>query len=442
MSFSSLGLSKEIIEALKLKGYQKPTAIQKELIPAIFSGRDILAGAETGTGKTAGFVLPLLHQIIQKQAQREQGGETGERQHILRALILAPTRELAEQIGREVTDYGCLLPLKNEVVYGGKPVSAQAKRIANGIDILTGTPGRIREHLERKNLDLRSIDYLVLDEADRILDMGFINEVSRIVRSLRLGTQKIFITATLTGRVKALGRSVLHKPLSIEIEAKKSGASSVRQILHPVEREKKSELLSFLIGSRNYRRVMVFVRTKKEADSVADVLQDSGLETEVIHGEKSAGARRRALDAFREERVRVLVATDIASRGLDIKGLDIVINYDIPHVAEDFIHRIGRTGRAGREGLAITLSSPEESVALQSIERLLGKALSIEVIPGYLPHPSQKEHQGARKKPDRDRGKTAGAFGRKKRSGTGKKRKTTKRDGYKASSSVAKKKKW
>ena len=441
MSFSSLGLSKEILEALKLKGYQKPTAIQKELIPAILSGRDILAGAETGTGKTAGFVLPLLHQIIQKQISREQGSAERPREHSLRVLILAPTRELAMQISEQITQYGHFLPLKNMVVYGGSPVAAQAKRMARGIDILTGTPGRIWEHLERKNLDLRSVDYLVLDEADRILDMGFVSEVSRIVQSLRPDVQKILITATLTGSVKTLGQSILRKPLSIETASMKKKPLSLRQVLHPVEKEKKLELLSYLIGSRNYRRVMVFVRTKKEADSVAEALQDSGLETAVIHGDKTPGARRRALDAFREERVRVLVATDIAARGLDIKALDIVVNYDIPHVAEDFIHRIGRTGRAGREGLAITLSSPEESVALQSIERLLGGALTVEEIPGYAP-PRLPEHQGARKKAATTKGKTAGAFGHKKSVGIGKKRKTTKRDGYKASSSIAKKKKW
>lgn len=425
MPLSKLGLSPEIIKAMRARGYKEPTPIQKELIPAIMSGHDVLAGAQTGTGKTAAYVLPLLQKLMNISLSES----TTTQRHPLRALILVPTKELARQVEEHILAYGLYLPTKSTVVYGGSPLSTQAKHIKAGIDILVGTPGRILEHLEKKTLDIRSVDYFVLDEADTILDMGFIKEVLQIIQSMRRKRQNIFISATPSGALKSLSQELLQKPLKIEVAGKGRMADLIKLVLHPVEKEKKLELLSYLIGFRNYQQVLVFVRKKSEADEVAEELTVSGLETTVIHGDRSPGARSRALNDFKEKKVRVLVATDIAARGLDIKELDVVINYDIPHVTEDFIHRVGRTGRAGRKGMAITLSSPEESVALKSVERLIGRALSVEVIPGYEP-PSLEKHKGARKNSSKTKTKTAGAFGRKKIGVTTKKRKTTKRDKF------------
>jgi ATP-dependent RNA helicase RhlE len=330
------------------------------------------------------------------------------------------------------------LSLKSTVVYGGSSMASQVRRIKAGIDILVGTPGRVLEHLEQKTMDLASVDYFVLDEADTILDMGFVKEVAQIIRSLKQRRQNILISATLPGTLKELSRGLLQNPLQIEINAKRGTKELVRQVLHPVKKEKKLELLSYLIGSRNYQRVLVFVRKKIEANEIAKELNASGLKTAVIHGDRTSGARSRALNDFVEKKVRVLVATDIAARGLDIKELDVVINYDIPHVIQDFVHRIGRTGRAGRKGLAITLSSPEESVALRSVERMMGKALHVEIIPGYEP-PAEKERRGSRNKGSERKSKTAGAFGRKKTGKITKKRKTTKRDRFDSTSAPEKK---
>ncbi len=411
------------------RGYEKPTPIQKELIPAVMTGRDILASAQTGTGKTAGFMLPILEMIKQNRSTKE---------HTLRALILVPTRELARQVAEHTGAYAEYLPLRSMAVYGGRPIGVQARKLKEGVDILVGTPGRVLEHLAQKNLDLRSVDYFVLDEADTILDMGFISEVSKIIQSLKAKRQNILLSATLPGTLKILSQELLDHPVQIELVSMGTTTELVKQLLYPVEKEKKLELLSYLIGSRNYSHVLVFVRKKEEADEVALELTRSGLKTAVIHGGKSAGARSRALNDFRDKKIRVLVATDIAARGLDIKELDIVINYDIPHVTQDFIHRIGRTGRAGRKGLAITLSSPDESVALRSVERMLGKALEIEVLSEYAPS-AQIERKGARKKSSDKKAKTAGAFGKKKSTPSTKKRKTTKRDGFKSFNTSTKK---
>ncbi|MEA3419345.1 MAG: DEAD/DEAH box helicase [Campylobacterota bacterium] len=425
MPLSKLGLSPEIIKALRDRGYKEPTAIQTELIPAMMSGRDVMAGAQTGTGKTAGFVLPILQKLIQRSIPESSEAE----QHILRALILVPTKELARQVEEHIQEYSFYLPLKSTVVYGGSPIAAQSKRIKTGIDILVGTPGRVLEHLEQKTLDIKGVDYFVLDEADTILDMGFIREVMRIIQFMKQKRQNIFISATLPGALKELSQELLHKPLQIEMSTMGSVAELVKQVLHPVEKEKKLELLSYLIGFRNYDQVLVFVRKKEVADEVAKELNTAGLKTAVIHGDRTSGARSRALSDFKEKKVCVLVATDIAARGLDIKNLDVVVNYDIPHVTQDFIHRVGRTGRAGRKGIAITLSSPEESIALKSVERMIGKVLQVEVIPGYAP-PVEEVRKRAINKDSEKKGKTSGAFGKKKTGTTTKKRKTTKRDGF------------
>jgi len=424
MSLATLGLSSEILKALNEKGYESATPIQKALIPAMFTGRDIMAGAQTGTGKTAGFSLPILQDLSKSFV---------EGQHYPKAVILVPTRELAKQVHESIAAYGKYLPLKSIVLYGGANLTSQANRLKAGVDIIVATSGRLLEHIGQKNINLESVDYLVLDEADTILDMGFVHEVSKILQHLPDKRQNVLISATLSGSVKRLAEQILQKPKLIEVDSMGTSAYTVEQIVYPVEKEKKAELLSYLIGSRNYKQVLVFTRKKEVADEVSKELNLSGLETAVIHGGKSSGERSRALEGFKEGKVRVLVATDIAARGLDIPALGVVMNYDIPHVTGDYIHRIGRTGRAGAKGLAITLITPLEMVALKDVERLMGKRIPQEKLEGYAPKVIPKQ-KGARKNPNEHKN-TDGAFGKKKTKKASapksKKRKTTKRDGFK-----------
>ncbi len=424
MSLATLGLSSEILKALNEKGYESATPIQKALIPAMFTGRDIMAGAQTGTGKTAGFSLPILQDLSKSFV---------EGQHYPKAVILVPTRELAKQVHASIEAYGKYLPLKSIVLYGGANLTSQANRLKAGVDIIVATSGRLLEHIGQKNINLESVDYLVLDEADTILDMGFVHEVSKILQHLPDKRQNVLISATLSGSVKRLAEQILQKPKLIEVDSMGTSAHTVEQIVYPVEKEKKTELLSYLIGSRNYKQVLVFTRKKEVADEVSKELNLSGLETAVIHGGKSSGERSRALEGFKEGKVRVLVATDIAARGLDIPALGVVMNYDIPHVTGDYIHRIGRTGRAGAKGLAITLIAPQEMVALKDVERLMGKSIPQEKLEGYAPKVIPKQ-KGARKNPNEHKN-TDGAFGKKKTKTAvapkSKKRKTTKRDGFK-----------
>lgn len=419
----NLHLKSPLIKAIEEKGYKEATPIQAELIPSVFSGRDILAGAQTGTGKTAGFALPILQDLA---------GKFEEGRHYPKALILVPTRELAKQVHQSFVDYGKYLPLKSVVLYGGANLTAQANRLHQGADIIVATTGRLLEHIAKKSVDLKAVKFLVMDEADTILDMGFVREVSQILQHLPEKRQNILISATLSAPLKKLSREILHKPIRIEVDSMGTAASTVTQVVYPVVAEKKGELLSYLIGSRNYTQVMVFVRKRAEADSVASELNGSGLKTAVIHGEKSSGERSRALADFKEGNIRVLVATDIAARGLDIPSLEVVFSYDIPHVTQDYIHRIGRTGRAGREGLAITLISPNEMVALRDVERMLGKPIPKETLEEYAPK-AMGSVRGARKSDQKK--STQGAFGKKKKKSSTfsktKKRKTTKRDGFK-----------
>ncbi|SFV61256.1 ATP-dependent RNA helicase RhlE [hydrothermal vent metagenome] len=419
MPFSRFDLSPEVIGSIE---YSKPTDIQMELIPAILKGRDILASAQTGSGKTAGFSLPIIEKILRDRDSKES---------TLRGLIVVPTRELARQIHGHIERYTRYTPLQCSAIYGGKSISSQANRLKSGIDILVATPGRLLEHIAQKSVDIKSVEYFVLDEVDTMLDMGFRGEVTQIINSLKDKRQNILISATIPHTLKELSREILHRPISIEVSTMGDISSTIRQVLHPVDAEKKLELLSYLIGSKNYKQVLVFVRKRSLAQVVTEELIASGLKTVTIHGEKSSGARSRALSDFIDGKARVLVATDIAARGLDIKELDVVINYDIPHVTQDFIHRIGRTGRAGRAGLAITLSSSDESIALKSIERMLGKAIPTEVIDGYAP-PTEPQMKGGRKNSSKRNSKTAGAFGKKRAKPTTKKRKTTKRDAFKS----------
>jgi ATP-dependent RNA helicase RhlE len=424
MSLETLGLSEVLLKALKEKGYVSATPIQKALIPEMFSRADIMAGAQTGTGKTAGFALPILQELTRNFIEGK---------HYPKAVILAPTRELAKQVHASFESYGKYVPLKSIVLYGGANLTSQANRLKQGVDIVIATSGRLLEHIQQKNINLDAVDYLVLDEADTILDMGFVHEVSKILSSLPQRRQNVLISATLSGSVKRLAQQMLTKPKLIEVDSMGTSASAVEQIVYPVDKEKKVELLSYLIGSRNYKKVLVFVRKKEIADEVSKELNLSGLKTAVIHGSKSAGERSRALEGFKEGKLRVLVATDIAARGLDIPNLAVVINYDIPHVTGDYIHRIGRTGRAGAKGISITLISPLEMVALKDVEKLMGKAIPQEILEGYAPKVIEKQ-KGARKNPKEFK-KSDGAFGKKKKKTTTfsstKKRKTTKRDGFK-----------
>ena len=424
MPLATLGLIEELLKALKDKGYDHATPIQKALIPVIFTRRDIMAGAQTGTGKTAGFALPILQELAKAFVVN---------QHYPKAVILVPTRELARQVHTSFEAYGKYIPLKSIVLYGGANLTAQANRLKQGADIIISTSGRLLEHIHQKNINLESVDYLVLDEADTILDMGFLHEVSKILTYLPNRRQNILISATLSGSVKRLAEHILTKPKLIEIDSMGTSASLVTQVVYPVEKEKKTELLSYLIGSRNYKQVLVFARKKEVADDVAKELNLSGLKTSVIHGSKSSGERTRALEGFKEGKIRVLVATDIAARGLDIPNLNVVMNYDIPHVTGDYIHRIGRTGRAGDKGLAITLLSPREMVALRDVEKFMGKSIPQEKLEGYAPKVEVLQ-KGARNNPKAFK-KSDGAFGKKKKKSTTfsstKKRKTTKRDGFK-----------
>jgi ATP-dependent RNA helicase RhlE len=382
MSFESLGLSAELVRAVADKGYTEPTPVQREAIPAILEGRDIMAGAQTGTGKTAGFTLPLLQRL---RASGPQGGRRA-----VRALILTPTRELAAQVAESVTAYGKHLPLKSTVVFGGVSIRPQIEQLRRGVDILVATPGRLLDHVGQKTLDLSSVEILVLDEADRMLDMGFIHDIRKILALLPKERQNLLFSATFANDIKRLADDLLNSPAMIEVARRNAPAERVVQVIHPVDRERKRELLSHLVGSRNWRQVLVFTRTKHGANRLSQQLERDGISAAAIHGNKSQGARTKALADFKSGAVRVLVATDIAARGLDIDQLPHVVNFELPNVPEDYVHRIGRTGRAGNEGEAVSLVCVDEHRLLRDIERLLKRDLPKVVIPGMEPDPSIK----------------------------------------------------
>ncbi|PHM17065.1 MAG: RNA helicase [Sulfuricurvum sp. PD_MW2] len=407
MSFTTLGLNPHLLHTLQTIGYSKPTPIQEQVIPLVLRGRDILGAAQTGTGKTAAFTLPILHKLTEEGSQASA-----------RALIIVPTRELASQIGSAIEIYAQGLELKVLPLFGGANMARQAKELSNGVDIIVATPGRLIELNKQGHVPLSRIDFLVFDEADTIFDMGFIREVEQIIDLLPLKRQNMLFSATMTGAVKQLSEKILKKPLLVEIDNLKAADMTLRQVVHPVEKERKKELLSFLIGSNNYPQVLVFTRTKVEADEVSAELTASGLKNVVIHGDKKHGARDRALNDFREGNARILVATDIAARGLDIEGLDVVINYDIPHVATDYLHRIGRTGRAGNDGLAITLLSSAEHISWKKIITMLGKNVETILVKGFEPPAENglvKTRGKSLSKEGEKKGKIAGAFGNKRK---------------------------
>ena len=381
MSFDTLGLSAELLRAVAEQGYSEPTPVQQQAIPVVLEGRDMLAGAQTGTGKTAGFTLPLLQRL---SASSQQG--RGKRP--VRALILTPTRELAAQVGESVETYGRHLPLTSMVIFGGVKINPQIARLRAGVDILVATPGRLLDHVSQKTLDLSSVEILVLDEADRMLDMGFIRDIRKILALLPKQRQNLLFSATYNNEIRTLADTLLESPAQIEVARRNIPTELVSQVVHPVDRERKRELLSFMVGSQNWRQVLVFTRTKHGANRLSQQLEKDGISSAAIHGNKSQGARTRALADFKRGQVRVLVATDIAARGLDIDQLPHVVNYELPNVPEDYVHRIGRTGRAGNEGQAVSLVCVDEKKLLGDIERLLKRELSKIVIPGYEPDPA------------------------------------------------------
>jgi len=380
MSFDTLGLSAELLRAVADQGYSEPTPVQSQAIPVILQGKDLLAGAQTGTGKTAGFTLPLLQRL--SDATPVKGRRP------VRALILTPTRELAAQVGESVNTYGRHLPLTSTVIFGGVKINPQIARLRTGVDIVVATPGRLLDHVSQKTLDLSTVEILVLDEADRMLDMGFIHDIRKILALLPKRRQNLLFSATYSNEIRRLADKLLDAPVLIDVALRNIPTELVSQVIHPVDRERKRELLSFMVGSQNWRQVLVFTRTKHGANRLSQQLEKDGISSAAIHGNKSQGARTRALADFKRGEVRVLVATDIAARGLDIDQLPHVVNYELPNVPEDYVHRIGRTGRAGNEGQAVSLVCVDEHKLLGDIERLLKRDLSRIVIPGYEPDPS------------------------------------------------------
>jgi ATP-dependent RNA helicase RhlE len=382
MLFEELGLSAELLRAVEEQGYREATPIQQQAIPLILEGRDVLAGAQTGTGKTAGFALPLL--------QRLQMSRTDDRRRRIRALILTPTRELAAQVSESVRDYGHHLPFRTAVIFGGVSINPQKSKLRKGVDIVVATPGRLLDHLQQKTIDLSGIEILVLDEADRMLDMGFIRDIRKILAAMPKQRQNLLFSATCSNEIRRLAADLLNAPTEIQVAARNTTADRVRQIVHPVDKRRKRELLSHRIGAENWQQVLVFTRTKHGANRLAQQLTDDGLKATAIHGNKTQAARTRALADFKAGKFRVLVATDIAARGLDIDRLPHVVNFEMPNVPEDYVHRIGRTARAGLEGHAVSLVCIDEHKLLRDIERLLKCEIEKEVIPGYEPDPRIK----------------------------------------------------
>ncbi|OZS42495.1 DEAD/DEAH box helicase [Photobacterium sanguinicancri] len=385
MSFHALELHPQLLKAIDELGFQTPTPVQQQAIPHVLAGEDIMAGAQTGTGKTAAFGLPLLHQMLENPAPVQAAGRP-----TVRALVLTPTRELAQQVFDSLVTYSKYTELKMAVAYGGTSMNVQVKALQAGVDILVATPGRLLDHAHVGTVDLSKIEYFVLDEADRMLDMGFIVDIKRIMRRIKHDRQTLFFSATFGKQVKDLAYSILEEPTLIEVTPSNSAADTVEQIVHPVDRHRKRELLSYLIGSRNWQQVLVFTRTKQGSDELAKELGLDGIKAASINGDKSQGARQRALEEFKTGKVRALIATDVAARGLDIEQLGYVVNFDMPFKAEDYVHRIGRTGRAGLTGRAVSLMSVDEEPLLRAIEDLLDKRLPQEWLEGYEPDPTIK----------------------------------------------------
>lgn len=377
MSFKNFGLLPELQRAVEEMGYTLPTPIQMQAIPLVLEGGDLLAGAQTGTGKTAGFSLPMLQNLFKMNKPRGK----------VRALILTPTRELASQVEENVSAFGIHLGFKSIVLFGGVNINTQISKLQKGVDIVVATPGRLLDLVGQRALDLSHVEILVLDEADRMLDMGFIHDIRKLLAILPKKRQNLLFSATFSDEIKKLANDLLNSPKMIQAATSNSTAEGIQQVIHPVDSKRKRALLSFLISSNQWKQVLVFSRTKHGANRLAGNLEEDGITAAAIHGNKSQNARTKALDDFKTGKVRILVATDIAARGLDIDQLPHVVNYDLPNVPEDYVHRIGRTGRAGNSGEAVSLVCIDEHQLLRDIERLLKRKLPQTIIEGYEPDP-------------------------------------------------------
>ncbi|WP_041771453.1 DEAD/DEAH box helicase [Psychromonas sp. CNPT3] len=377
MSVDAIGLSTELLKAVKACGYKNLTPIQQQAIPLIRSGCDVLASAQTGTGKTAAFSLPILDLLAKSASQKKSNNRS------VRALILSPTRELAMQITKNIQEYAQFMDITCGLVCGGKNMDTQVKLLKGGVDILVATPGRLIEHINARSVDLSHVKHVVLDEADRMLDMGFLTAIQSLIETIKQKHQTLMFSATFSNKVKTLAKQLLHTPKTIEVSMQNSTAGKIKQQVYWVSETRKRELLSELIGVKNWRQVLVFAGTKASADLLAKELKLDGIKCAVCHGDKNQGARNKAIEKFTEGSVRVLVATDVAARGLDIPNLPYVVNFHLPFLAEDYIHRIGRTGRAGKKGNAISLVSPKDEQFLDNIEELIGRKFERIVYPGY-----------------------------------------------------------
>jgi ATP-dependent RNA helicase RhlE len=376
--FDHLGLSPEILRAVAEEGYSTPTPVQERSIPIVLAGHDLMGRAQTGTGKTAAFALPILERL-----KAHANTSFSPARHPVRCLVVTPTRELAVQVERSFQAYGRHVPLRTTVVYGGVPMGPQEKALLGGIEILVATPGRLLDHANSRTVNLGQVEVLVLDEADRMLDMGFIEDIRRIIAMLPPKRQNLLFSATFDPEVRALARTLLHDPQQVDIAPKVSSAESVEQVAYLVDADRKRDLLAHLVRSRDLRQVLVFTRTKHMAARLASWLDRVGVDATAIHGDRSQADREKALEQFKSGEVRVLVATDVAARGLDIEGLPQVVNFELPYHAQDYVHRIGRTGRAGLDGHAISLVSLDEEEQLRSVNRLLKRDLPLRQVRGY-----------------------------------------------------------
>src|ERR1700759_1517126 len=383
MSFSDLGLLPELLRAVADKGYDAPSPIQLQAIPAVLDGRDVLAGAQTGTGKTAAFVLPILQKLAGLGAGTTPIGGVNPDRRAPRALVLTPTRELAAQIAARANTFGKYAQVRTQVVFGGVNINPQISGLRNGCDLLIATPGRLLDLAQQGAVNLRNVQVLVLDEADRMLDMGFIRDIRRVIKLLPDRRQNLLFSATYSDDMRQLANSLLRDPVAVEVAARNATADKVDQSVYKVPKDHKRHLLAHLIKEGNWFQVLVFTRTKHGANRLTQQLEGAGIKAAAIHGNKSQGARTRALADFKDNRITVLVATEVAARGLDIKELPHVVNYELPNVPEDYVHRIGRTARAGATGQAVSLVSPDETPLLKDIERMLKRALPVTPLPQF-----------------------------------------------------------
>lgn len=377
--FDQLGLSSHLLNTLSELNFTQPTSVQEQAIPLVLQGQDVLAGAQTGTGKTAAFGLPIIQRLIETKDNVIPNPK------LVRALVLVPTRELAQQVYDNLVSYSQGTDLKIVVAYGGTSMKVQTDNLKAGADILVATPGRLIDHMFTKNIMLSQTETLVLDEADRMLDMGFMPDIKRILKRMNEERQTLFFSATFDNKIKAIAHRMMDNPSEIQVTPTNSTAETVTQIVYPVDKKRKSELLAYLIGSKNWQQVLVFTKTKQGTDALVKELKLDGIKAASINGDKSQGARQKALDDFKSGKVRALIATDVAARGLDIQQLEQVVNFDMPYKAEDYVHRIGRTGRAGNSGLAVSLMSRDEEYLLEAIETLLDKRLPQEWLQGFEP---------------------------------------------------------